>query len=92
MFIRRYISKVVPNALNELWSLMQAKLKVESQIKSSILTEVFPVNVGNLPRLYAYRLDATGDLSTIGGKLSYKLTTCLPWPAAEGGLDKDGPG
>ncbi len=56
MFIRRYISKVVPNALNELWSLMQAKLKVESQIKSSILTEVFPVNVGNLPRLYAYRL------------------------------------
>ena len=35
---------------------------MESKLGSNIQTEVFPVKVDKLPRLYAYRLDAKGDI------------------------------
>ena len=39
-----------------------------------LFTEVFPVQTSAIPKLFAYRLDAGGgDLSIIGGKLSYRL-------------------
>ncbi len=41
---------------------------------TTIFTEVFPINLSALPTLYTYKL-ITGnkDISTIGGKLSYRL-------------------
>ena len=39
-----------------------------------LFTEVFPVDTSAIPQLFAYRIDAgRGDLSIIGGKLSYRL-------------------
>ena len=39
-----------------------------------LFTEVFPVQTSTIPRLFAYKLEVgTGNISTIGGKLSYQL-------------------
>jgi len=39
-----------------------------------IFTEVFPINLSVVPKLFVYRLIiSSGDISTIGGKLSYRL-------------------
>ncbi len=38
-----------------------------------IIAEVFPVRITEIPKLYAYRLNVKGDISTVGGKLSYRL-------------------
>ena len=44
-----------------------------------IFTEVFPVQLDTLPQLFAYKLDVVGgDISTIGGKLSYRLRQKFP--------------
>ncbi len=41
---------------------------------SQTFVELFPVQTIALPKLFAYRLDVGGeDVSTIGGKLSYRL-------------------
>jgi len=41
---------------------------------TTLLVDVFPIRVECVPRLVAYKLDISGgDLSTIGGKLSYRL-------------------
>lgn len=40
----------------------------------TLLVEIFPAQVENIPPLVAYRLNTSGgDLATIGGKLSYRL-------------------
>jgi len=42
--------------------------------ENEVFTEVFPVRVPEMPKLFAYNLQVKGgDLSTIGGKLSYRL-------------------
>ena len=39
-----------------------------------VFTEIFPIRVPEMPRLFAYNLQVKGgDLSTIGGTLSYRL-------------------
>ena len=43
-------------------------------MKQEIFTDVFPIEVNNLPNLTAYRLQTgSGTLQEIGGKLSYRL-------------------
>jgi hypothetical protein len=44
-----------------------------------IFIEVFPVRTEAFPKLFAYRLDTQGgDVSTIGGKLAYRLRRTFP--------------
>lgn len=43
-----------------------------------ITTEVFPVRITDVTKLYAYRLNIKGDISTVGGKLSYRLRKTFP--------------
>ena len=41
----------------------------------AVFTEVFPIKVASLPKLSTYKLNISGnaDITTIGGKLSYRL-------------------
>jgi len=44
-----------------------------------VFTEVFPVRIAEMPKLFAYSLAVKGeDLSTIGGKLSYRFRRKFP--------------
>ena len=62
--------------------------------KQKLVAEVFPIQTPNLPRLSAYLLDvAGGDASTVGGKLSYRLTRTFKghWVWTERRLVTDAP-
>lgn len=40
----------------------------------TLFTEIFPVNIESLPKLFIYRINVSGgEYSTIGGKLAYRL-------------------
>ena len=52
---------------------------MSEQYGIDIFAEIFPVQLGALPRLFSYKLDIRGgDFSTIGGKLSYRLRKKFP--------------
>ena len=65
---------------------------MSEQYGIDIFAEVFPVQLSALPRLFPYKLDIrSGDFSTIGGKLSYRLRKRFPghWVWANGQLLTD---
>ena len=56
------------------WELIARNSRMIATSTPTILTEVFPIKVESVPRVSAYRLEmGGGDLSTVGGKLSYRL-------------------
>lgn len=63
-------------------------------VAQPLITEIFPVKTEEIPQLYGYKLDVTGgDLSTIGGKLSYRLKRNFPghWAWADKRIITDTP-
>lgn len=65
---------------------------MSEQYDIDMFTEIFPVQLGVLPRLSAYKLDIRGgDFSTVGGKLSYRLRKRFPghWVWTNGQLLTD---
>lgn len=60
----------------------------------TVIAEVFPIRTSKLPKLTAYELDiSTGDASSIGGKLAYRLTRTFKghWVWTYGRLATDAP-
>jgi len=68
--------------------------EMSEQYDIDMFTEIFPVQLDALPRLFAYKLDIRGgDFSTVGGKLSYRLRKRFPghWVWTSGRLLTDAP-
>lgn len=67
---------------------------VENASSQTLFTEIFPIKQDALPPLFAYRLDVrTGDYSTVGGKLAYRLKKTFSghWAWAGGLIVTDNP-
>src|SRR5690554_2240657 len=63
-------------------------------VAHTLITEIFPIKTEEIPQLHGYKLDVTGgDLSTIGGKLSYRLKRRFPghWAWADKRIITDTP-
>lgn len=63
-------------------------------VAHTLITEIFPIKTEEIPQLHGYKLDVTGgDLSTIGGKLSYRLKRRFPghWAWADKRIITDAP-
>lgn len=65
----------------------------EQSNAQTVFTEIFPVDPTTIPALFAYRLNTTGNTSTIGGKLSYRLKRTFDghWAWAGGLIVTDSP-